>query len=86
MPTTNLREVGGTVMLAVPPAILDMLGLKAGATVRLSVREGRLVIDPVARPRYPLDDLLAERDPDAPPSEEDLAWEAISPAGREIGP
>ena len=37
MHTTNLRKVGGSVMLTVPPAILDQLDLKAGATVGLAV-------------------------------------------------
>ena len=35
MYTTYLRKVGGSVMLAVPPAVLDMLHLQAGATVGL---------------------------------------------------
>ena len=29
--TTSLRKVCGSVMLAVPPAILDLLNLQAGA-------------------------------------------------------
>ena len=32
MHTTNLRKVGGSVMLAVPPALLDLLRIGAGAT------------------------------------------------------
>jgi len=46
MHTTNLRKVGGSVMLAVPPAFLDQLQLQAGATVGVAVADGRLVIDP----------------------------------------
>ena len=37
MHTTNLRKVGGSIMLAVPPAILDILHLHAGATVGLAL-------------------------------------------------
>ena len=44
MHTTNLRRVGGSVMLAVPPALLDVLNLSAGTTVGVSVEDGRLVI------------------------------------------
>ncbi len=44
MHTTNLRKVGGSVMLAVPPAILDLLHLQVGATVSVDVDDGRLVI------------------------------------------
>ena len=44
MHTTNLRKVGGSVMLAVPPAFLDQLHLQAGATVGLAVDHGCLVV------------------------------------------
>lgn len=37
MHTTNLRKVGGSIMLAVPPAFLEQLHLQAGATVGLAV-------------------------------------------------
>ncbi|GAN61697.1 hypothetical protein ACI01nite_25580 [Acetobacter cibinongensis] len=53
MHTTNLRKVGGSVMLAVPPAILDVLHLTAGTKVGISVDNGRLVIEPAAPVRYP---------------------------------
>ena len=33
MHTTNLRKVGGSIMLAVPPALLDLLNLRVGAKV-----------------------------------------------------
>lgn len=62
MHTTNLRKVGGSIMLAVPPALLDVLHLSAGATVGLAVDQGRLVIEPQARPRYTLAELLAASD------------------------
>jgi antitoxin ChpS len=58
----NLRKVGGSVMLAVPPALLELLQLKAGATVDITVDEGRLVIAPKARRRYTLTELLAASD------------------------
>ena len=58
MRTTTLRRVGGSVMLAVPSDLLDLLHLRAGATVGISVEERRLVIEATPRPRYRLDDLL----------------------------
>jgi antitoxin ChpS len=60
MHTTNLRKVGGSIMLAVPPALLDILQLRPGAKVGIAVRGGRLVVEPRQRPRYALDQLLAE--------------------------
>jgi antitoxin ChpS len=84
MHTTNLRKVGGSVMLAVPPAILDLLQLRAGATVGIAVEDGRLVIEPRARPRYTLEELLARCDATAEPAAEDRAWLDAAPAGGEL--
>jgi antitoxin ChpS len=84
MHTTNLRKVGGSVMLAVPPAILDLLHLEAGATVGLSVDGKRLIVDPNVKPHYTLDELLAQCDVNAPISDEDRAWLDIAPVGREL--
>ena len=83
MHTTNLRKVGGSVMLTVPPAILDILKLQAGATVGLAVDGGRLVVDPKVKPRYSLDELLALYDTSAK-AEEDREWIDVSPVGREL--
>ena len=84
MHTTNLRKVGGSVMLAVPPAILDLLHLRAGATVGVAVEDGRLVVEPQPRPRYSLDDLLAQCDASAEISAEDHAWFDDKPVGSEL--
>ncbi len=84
MHTTNLRKVGGSIMLAVPPAILDLLDLHAGATVGMAVDHGRLVIEPTLRPRYSLDELLAQCDASAEVSTEDRAWLDSKPVGSEL--
>ena len=84
MHTTNLRKVGGSVMLAVPPVVLDMLHLQAGATVSLSVDGSRLIVEPQPRRRYTLDELLAQCDPSAEPTDEDREWLEAKPAGNEL--
>jgi antitoxin ChpS len=76
-------------MLAVPPAILDLLHLQAGATVGLAVDGDRLIIDPRVKPRYTLDELLAQCDADATVDDENFAWEErtwidLPPVGREL--
>ena len=38
---TNLGKVGGSVMLAVPPALLRALGLRAGTKVAIGAENGR---------------------------------------------
>lgn len=84
MHTTNLRKVGGSIMLAVPPAILDLLHLQAGTTVGLAVDHGRLVVEPTLRPRYSLEELLAQCDASAEVSAEDLTWLHSKPVGKEL--
>jgi antitoxin ChpS len=84
MHTTNLRKVGGSVMMAVPPALLDMLHIGAGAKVGLAVDNGRLVVHPQQRPRYTLDELLAQCDASSDLSDEDCAWLNDAPTGDEL--
>ena len=84
MYTTNLRKVGGSVMLAVPPALLDVLGVRPGAKVGLAVRNGRLVVEPQNRPRYTLDELLALCKPHARRSKDDHDWQSDRPVGDEL--
>lgn len=84
MHTTSLRKVGGSVMMVVPPAILDMLHMKAGTTVSVDVDHGRLVVEPQLRPRYTLDELLAQCDASKSISAEDQAWLDSGPVGSEL--
>jgi len=86
MHTTTLRKVGGSIMLAVPPAFLDQLHLHADAQVGLAVSEGRLVIEPAPRPRYTLDELLAEAESSGayPLPPEEREWLDAPPCGREL--
>ena len=72
MHTTNLHKVGGSAMLAVPPALLDLLNLGAGAKVDIGVDNGRLIVAPRIRPS-------SRRAPgamrgDRPPDGGDCAW------------
>ena len=84
MHTTNLRKVGGSVMLAVPPAILDLLQLQAGATVGVAVTDGRLVVDPRPQPRYTMTELLAASDYSQPQTAEEREWVDAPAVGREL--
>ena len=84
MHTTNLRKVGGSVMLAVPPALLDLLRLGVGAKVDIAVDNGRLIVEPRKRPIYSLDELLAQCEEADTPSTEDRAWLDARPVGNEL--
>lgn len=84
MHTTNLRKVGGSVMLAVPPALLDVLHLAAGAKVGLAVDNGRLVVEPQAKPRYTMAELLAASDYSQPQPPEEREWVDAPAVGGEL--
>jgi antitoxin ChpS len=88
MHTTNLRKVGGSVMLAVPPALLNILQLQPGAKVGVAVESGRLIVDANPRPRYTLTELLAQCSPKVrrskPSSKRERDWLNSKRVGREL--
>ena len=84
MYTTNLRKVGGSVMMAVPPAFLDLLHLQAGASVGMSIDSGRLVVEPKPRPRYTLAELLAASDYSQPQPPDQREWVDAPAVGSEL--
>ncbi len=86
MHSTTMRQVGGSVMLAVPPALLDLIGVGAGSTVDLDIDSGRLIVAPRRRPRYTLEQLIAECGPTAPHDDapgDEREWIDGGPVGRE---
>jgi antitoxin ChpS len=80
----RLRKVGGSVMLVIPKPMLDALDLAPNASVGLSIKAGRLVVDPKKRRRYSLDELLAQCKPSARRPRKDRDWLENPPAGREL--
>ena len=84
MHMTNLRKVGGSVMLAVPPALLDILHLKAGACVGIDVDGGRLVVEAAPKQRFTMAELLAASDYSSAPNPEDREWIDAPAVGKEL--
>jgi len=85
MHTTNLRKVGGSVMLAVPPALLDILHLQAGSAVGVAIDGGRLIVEPsTRRQRYTFAELMAQCNATAEPNADDRAWLDAKPVGTEL--
>jgi antitoxin ChpS len=83
MHTTNLRKVGGSVMLAIPPAILEQLHLKAGDKVALALNGEYLSIYRPRKPRYKLEELLTKGDSSEPMTAKEREWLDAPPVGRE---
>ncbi|MEI9984416.1 MAG: antitoxin [Aliidongia sp.] len=84
MLTSTLRNVGGSIMMAIPKSVLDGLGLAANTKVALSIEQGRLVVEARPKPRYTLPELLAQCDLTAPEAPDDEAWQNMEPVGREV--
>lgn len=89
MYNTTFRKVGGSLMLTVPPALIEALNIKAGDAGTIDVRDGQLIAAPVRRPvrgRRTVEQILAGINP------QDIAdWRAnqvddllSEPVGKEI--
>ncbi len=81
---THLRKVGGSIMLAVPPAFLDQLNLQVGSAVGLDVDHGCLVVNPSLRTRYTLAELLAASDYSQPQPADEREWVDAPAVGGEL--
>ncbi|NOT14951.1 MAG: antitoxin [Methylotenera sp.] len=86
MPTTTLRTAGGSVVMAIPKRILELVNLHAGSVVDIDVRDGSLVIEPIKVRQYKLADLLAQCDLNAPLSDSENAWLDTPSVGLEQHP
>lgn len=80
----RLRKVGGSFMVAIPPAVLDELKLKPDTNIDLSVKAGQVILDPKQRPRYTLDQLIKEGRKAKNLKFKDKVWLNMPRAGREI--
>jgi antitoxin ChpS len=84
MATVTLRNLGGSVVVAVPKKILSLVDLKAGSQVRIGVKNGRVVFEPETKPHYTLAELLAKSPRKAlKPSRKDREWLSGGPVGKE---
>jgi antitoxin ChpS len=78
-----LRKYGNSTVLALPPAVLRELGLKAGQAMTLNTApDGRITL--VAKRRHTLADLIAQCDLKAPPPADLQLWNLVRPVGREV--
>lgn len=83
MPTTTLRNAGGSVVMAIPKRILELVNLQSGSVVDIDVKDGHLVIEPVKKPRYKLADLLAQCDFSIPMNADEQEWLDVPSVGLE---
>lgn len=83
MHTSTLRSLGGSLAVTIPGALVKALGLDAGAKVSFTAEGNGLMLVPVGRRKYSLDDVLAMQGSE--PLMKDQVWDAMPAAGQEIG-
>ena len=66
MANAKLRQVGGSIVVAIPPTLLKQIGLTANARVSVTVENDQLIVRPEVRPRYTLAQIMATCDLSAP--------------------
>ncbi len=86
MSIATLRSVGGSVVMAIPKRLLELVHLQSGSQVNIDVQEGRLVIEPKMKTRrYTLAELMAQCDLSQTLSAADREWLDAPPVGGEFG-
>ncbi|WP_018860309.1 AbrB/MazE/SpoVT family DNA-binding domain-containing protein [Rhizobium sp. 42MFCr.1] len=91
--TSKLKKAGGSLVLTVPAAARNMLGLTEGQEMIVSVKGRQVIAEPasnapktmkVRQPKYTLDELLEGYDANASRSPEEQAWINAPAAGNEV--
>ncbi|WP_218309714.1 AbrB/MazE/SpoVT family DNA-binding domain-containing protein [Alteromonas antoniana] len=81
---TVIRKYGNSKGVIIPAALLKELNLDVNEKIDVKVENGRIIIAPVRKPEYPLEELLAQCSQKAMIlSDEDKTWLTDSPANKE---
>lgn len=81
---TVIRKIGNSSGVIIPSELLRRLNLKDGDSISIEEVENSLVITRATnRPRYSLDELLAQCDTSKAMPEELAEWDSVPPAGDE---
>ncbi|WP_163836993.1 AbrB/MazE/SpoVT family DNA-binding domain-containing protein [Spartinivicinus ruber] len=82
---TTIRKIGNSSGAIIPAALLKKYNLTEGDAINIEENGSNIVISPVTkRPKYKLDELLAQCDSNAPVSEELSDWDNSPAVGNEI--
>ena len=84
---TTVRKIGNSTGIILPARLLRELGIREGDALEITVEDGKLVAQKIARPKpvFELASLIANTDFDAIRNDEELQqWQAMPPTGREL--
>lgn len=88
---TKLKKAGGSLVATMPAAARNLLHLSEGQEMAVTVEGSKVIMEAlpmaaplrVRRPKYTLDELLANAKPTLM-SDEEEAWQDAPPVGREV--
>jgi antitoxin ChpS len=84
----KVKKIGGSLMLPLPPYVLEVLGAVEGTELILTLENDKLTVAPQKKKRYTLRELLAQCDPPQPDGDAgrdgDSEWVKNPPMGKEI--
>jgi antitoxin MazE len=75
----RIKKWGNSLALRFPQSLLAQINLQADGEVEISLDKGRIIVSPVKKPSYTLDDLLGQISPDSLHDEIDFG----KPTGKE---
>jgi antitoxin MazE len=78
--TTHIKKWGDSLAIRLPQSLLTHLDVKEDCEIEISIDEGRLILSPVKKPKYTLDELLAKVTPDSLHDEIEFG----APPGKEV--
>ena len=70
----KVKKWGNSASVRIPASIMTAASLQIDQTVDVREDDGRIVIEPVRKPVYTLEELLADMDYSEPLSAEDREW------------
>lgn len=80
---SKVRKIGNSAGAIFPAPLLNKLGLRIGDDI-IFHEKGNKVFITSSKPKYKLDELLAQCDFDAPLSDDEKLWLDAEPLGNEV--
>lgn len=82
---TSIRKVGNSAGMTIPASLFKSQGLAIGDTVDIEEHDGYLLVRKVTeKPKYTLEQLLAQCDPNGPEVDDMKVWASADKAGSEV--
>ena len=81
----KIQQWGNSAAIRLPATVLKQMRLGVGSTLSLDTAGEAMVLKPVrTKPKYTLEELMAQCDLNAPEPEDMADWNAMRPVGREV--